>query len=310
MRAIEMDADGRLALVEVDSPAADAGQLIVKVRAVSINRGEVLRARAAGAGFRPGWDFAGVVVEGPAKRGLGPGTRVAGFLPVGAWAEELVVAPRQIAVIPDGVSDQVAASLPVAGLTALGAIDSGGNLVGRKVLVTGASGGVGSFAAHLAAQSGALVTAVVRRSVEECRHLFPEDTQVVSAQGNLDGVGQFGPFDLIVETLGGTTLGEAMTMLTHNGKCVTLGVTDQVNTTFDAEQFFMTGSASLQGFVLFRDRLATPAEGMERLLRLAAAGKLDAEIGLVENWENIESVADQLIERAFVGKAVLTLGGD
>ena len=99
-------------------------------------------------------------------------------------------------------------------------------------------------------------------------------------------------------------------MLTHNGKCVTLGVTDQVNTTFDAEQFFMTGSASLQGFVLFRDRLATPAEGMERLLRLAAAGKLDAEIGLVENWENIESVADQLIERAFVGKAVLTLGGD
>ncbi len=310
MRAIETDGDGRLHLMEAEAPGQGPGQVIVSVKAVSINRGEVLRARAAGAGFRPGWDFAGVVSEGPTERGLGQGTRVAGFLPAGAWAETLAVSPRQIAVIPEGVSDVAAASVPVAGLTALGAIDAGGNLVGRKVLVTGASGGVGSFAVHLAAQSGALVTAVVRRSVEECRHLFPAGTQIFSAQGTLAGVEKLGPFDLVVETLGGKTLGEAMTMLTYAGKCVTLGVTDEVQTSFDAERFFMTGSASLQGFVLFRDRLATPAEGMERLLRLAVAGKLDVEIGLVERWENIEAVAEKLIGRAFVGKAVLTLGGD
>lgn len=307
MRAIEMGGDGRFALVETDAPRPDDGKILVGVRAVSINRGEVLRARAAGAGFRPGWDFAGVVLDPSGVAGLAPGDRVAGYLPAGAWAETLAVAPRQIAVIPDNVSFSLAATLPVAGLTALGAIDAGGSLVGRKVLVTGASGGVGSFAVHLAVQAGAEVTAVVRRPAGECRSLFPEGTNIVSAQGGLEGVKRHGPFDLIVETLGGDALGQAMTMLTHAGKCVTLGVTDRVDTTFDAERFFMTGSASLQGFVLFRDRLSTPAEGMERLLRLAAAGKLDIEIGLTEPWENIEAVAQKLISREFAGKAVLML---
>jgi NADPH:quinone reductase-like Zn-dependent oxidoreductase len=270
----------------------------------------VLRARAGGKGFRPGWDFAGEVLEGDKGSRFTPGTRVAGFLPVGAWAEVLAVAPRQIAAVPDGVPFAVAASLPVAGLTALGAIDAGGSLVGRKVLVTGATGGVGYFAANLAALSGAQVTAVVRRPVEECRALFPQGTRVISVQGGLAGVKEHGPFDLIVETLGGATLGQAMTMLTHAGKCVTLGVTDKADTTFDAERFFMTGSASLQGFVLFRDRLSTPAEGMERLLRLVASGQLGVEIGLNESWENIEAVAERLIARQFVGKAVLTLNDE
>jgi NADPH:quinone reductase-like Zn-dependent oxidoreductase len=307
MRAIEVDKAGKLARSEAEPPLARQGEVFVRVRAVSINRGEILRARVAAEGFRPGWDFAGDVMANHGSSHLVPGTRVAGFLPAGAWADVLAVAPRQIAPIPDGVSYEVAAALPVAGLTALGAIDAGASLVGRKVLVTGATGGVGMFAAHLAALSGAQVTVVVRRPVEECRALFPQGTRVISAQGGLDGVSAHGPFDHIVETLGGATLAEAMTMLTHAGKCVTLGVTDQADTTFDAERFFMTGSASLQGFVLFRDRLSTPAEGMERLLRLVASGQLPVEIGLIESWENIEAVADKLIARQFVGKAVLTL---
>ncbi len=307
MRAIEVNEAGELALIEAALPRARQGEVLVRVSAVSINRGEVLRARASGGGFRPGWDFAGEVIENSGAPRLAPGTRVAGFLPVGAWAEMLAVAPRQIAPIPDGVSCAVAASLPVAGLTALGAIDAGGNLVGRKVLVTGATGGVGMFAAHLAALSGAQVTVAVRRSAEACRPLFPHGTRIILLQGGLAGVKEYGPFDLIVDTLGGTTLAQAMELLTHAGKCVTLGVTDRADTTFDAERFFMTGSASLQGFVLFRDRLSTPAEGMERLLRLVASGKLNVEIGLTESWENIDAVARRLIAREFVGKAVLTL---
>ncbi len=306
MRAIEVNHAGQLAVAAAELPSAGPGELLVRVHAISINRGEVLRARAAGQGFRPGWDFAGEVAGGGTSH-LTPGTRVAGFLPSGAWAAVLAVAPRQIASIPDGVSFEQAASLPVAGLTALGAIDAGGNLVGRKVLVTGATGGVGYFAVHLAALSGGQVTAVVRRPAEHCRPLFPQGTKVISVQSGLRGVGGNGPFDLIVETLGGATLGEAMGMLTEAGKCVTLGVTDQADTLFDAERFFMTGSASLQGFVLFRDRLSTPAEGMERLLRLVASGKLPIEIGLTDSWENIERVAEKLIARQFVGKAVVTL---
>lgn len=308
MRAIEVNDASKFALVEASEPELTHGNLLVQVSAVSINRGEVLRARAAGPGFRPGWDFAGVVLDTATAAGPAIGTAVAGYVPVGAWAEKLAVAPRQVAPIPDGIDFNRAASLPVAGLTALGAIDAGGNLVGRKVLVTGATGGVGSFAVYLAALSGAEVTAVVRRSAAECRTMFPSGTRIVSTSGGLDGVGAHGPFDLIVEILGGATLGEAMTMLTHAGKCVTLGVTDRVQATFDAEQFFMTGTASLEGYVLFRDRKAAPAEGMTRLLRLVEAGGLGFDLGLVESWENAESVAERLIKREFLGKAVLTVG--
>ena len=307
MRAIEMNEQGQFAMVDAGDPRLDSPGLLVGVKAVSINRGEVLRARMAAAGFRPGWDFAGVVLDKTGKVGPPVGASVAGYVPSGGWAEKLVIPPRQVAQIPAGIDFNRAASLPVAGLTALGAIDAGGNLAGRNVLVTGATGGVGSFAVQLAALSGAQVTAVVRRSVAECRAMFPADMQIVSATGGLGGAGQHGPFDLIVETLGGQTLGEAMALLTHSGKCVTLGVTDQAQTTFNAEQFFMAGAASLEGFVLFRDRRATPAEGMARLLRLLAGGRLNVEIGLTEPWENIEAAAEKLIAREFLGKAVLTV---
>lgn len=307
MRAIELDQAGRFALVETDAPRPERGQVLVSVRAVSINRGEVLRARAAPPGFRPGWDFAGVVTQAADAGGPAAGTRVAGYLPAGAWAEVLALAPRQIAAIPDGVSFAQAAALPVAGLTALGAIDAGGSLVGRKVLVTGATGGVGGFVVHLATLAGAEVTALTRRSAQECQSLFPPGTRIIDEPGGLAGMAQAGPFDLIVETLGGATLGQAMTMLSHTGKCVSLGVTDAAATTFDAEQFFMAGNAVLEGFVLFRDRRSTPAEGMERLLRLVASGMLPVHIGLAESWKNIEAVANKLIGRQFIGKAVLML---
>ena len=92
------------------------------------------------AGARPGWDFAGVV-EGGAADGSGPppGTRVVGLLPSGAWAERVRAAGDWLAPLPDGVSDAQAACLPVAGLTALHALRQGGLLLGRKVLIDGAT---------------------------------------------------------------------------------------------------------------------------------------------------------------------------
>jgi NADPH:quinone reductase-like Zn-dependent oxidoreductase len=308
MRAVAVDEAGRLALTEVGDPDLAAGELLVGVRAISINRGEILRARAAGPGFRPGWDFAGVV-ERSCPGGPAAGARVTGYLKAGAWAERIAVPPSHVAVVTESLSLEAAATLPVAGLTALGALDAGGGLLGRKVLVTGASGGVGAFATNLAALSGARVTAVVRRSAEETRDLLPGAHEILSLQGGLAGAEKGGPYDLIIETVGGQTLADALTLLTPAGKCVTLGVTDSARVTFDAERFFMLGTARLEGFVLFRNRLETPAEGLTRLLRLVDRGDLPVEVALTERWENVEAVAERLIARAFVGKAVLTVGG-
>ena len=308
MRAIEVDSSGKLTLTEAPEPVPRDGEMIVRVNAISVNRGEVLRARAAGAGFRPGWDFAGVVLSSTAG-GPAEGTKVAGYLKAGAWAERVAVAPAFVAEVPEGVELQTAASLPVAGLTALGALDLGGGLLGRRVLVTGASGGVGSIAANLGALAGAEVTAVVRRPAGECRHLFRGGVEVLSMRGGLREAERCGKFDLVIETLGGRTLGEVLAMLTPAGKCVTLGVTDSPTATFDAERFFMTGNASLEGFVLFRDRRSLPAEGLQRLFRLVAKGDLVLPVGMVGEWEEAERIADQLLARSFVGKAVLSVRG-
>ena len=85
---IDPDAPGRLVIRAVPEPVPHPGEAIVRVRALSLNRGEVRRSTMAAAGWRPGWDLAGVV-ERAAADGLGPevGARVVGFLPEGAWAD-------------------------------------------------------------------------------------------------------------------------------------------------------------------------------------------------------------------------------
>ena len=147
MKAVQVDKERRLVLADVAEPTPARTEALVRVAAISLNRGEVRRASAAAEGFRPGWDFAGVV-EKAAASGSGPpaGARVVGLMQVGAWAERLAARTDMIAALPDGVGFAQAACLPVAGLTALHALARRGDLLGRRVLITGASGGVGHFA--------------------------------------------------------------------------------------------------------------------------------------------------------------------
>src|SRR6266849_6565152 len=144
IQAIVVDPDiaGRLAIREVEPPSPAPSEALVRVRATSLNLGEVRDTTTAKAGWRPGWDLAGVV-EQAAADGSGPksGARVVGMVNAGAWAELVAVPTAVLAEIPDTVTFAQAATLPVAGLTALYALEKGGFLLNRKVLITGASGG-------------------------------------------------------------------------------------------------------------------------------------------------------------------------
>src|SRR5438309_438110 len=117
---VDPDAPGRLVIRPVPEPTADRGEALVRVHAISLNRGEVRRSGMAAAGWRPGWDLAGVI-ERAASDGSGPavGTRVVGFLPEGAWAQRVVVPKNALAELPDKVTFSQAAPFPVAGLTTL-----------------------------------------------------------------------------------------------------------------------------------------------------------------------------------------------
>ncbi len=291
------------------SPAA-AGEITVRVTAISLNRGEVKRALTiTETGITPGWDFVGVVEQTNGVSGAPDvGTRVVGLLPVGAWAERVHAPLNLIAVIPRSVTDAQAASLPVAGLTALHALRKGGLLLGRKVLVDGATGGVGQIAIQLATTSGALVYSHIRH--EQQRALVEaSSTGGVIVGETLEAARASGPFDFILDSVGGSALSAALTMLRRNGTCVTVGVTEGSPVTFDSAVFLRTSGTSLHSIILGDDIAATEpaADGLALLLRLVERGALQPRIGIEAPWTEIATVARQLVDRGFAGKAVLHL---
>jgi NADPH:quinone reductase-like Zn-dependent oxidoreductase len=309
-RAVVVDPShaDRLIMQDVELPGALPSDVTVRVTAISLNRGEVNRALSQSpAGFRPGWDFAGVIEEAAAD-GSGPpaGARVVGMLPAGAWAQRVRAPSDAVAALPVAVSDAQAATLPVAGLTALHALRQGGLLLGRKVLIDGTTGGVGHLAVQLAATAGAEVYGHVRRAeqaamiAEWCgdRVVFGSDLRAGAAHG---------PYHLILDSLGGSALSAALGMLQPNGTCVTFGVSESPTATFESGAFFRQGGVKLYGLILFHElRHAEPAgEGLAILAQEIANGRLRPHIEIEAPWTDIPGIARRLLAREFVGKAVL-----
>lgn len=281
-------------------PAAD--EVVIAVRAVSLNRGEFRRLQWADDGWRPGYDIAGVV-EAAAADDTGPaaGTRVIGVLPNGAWAERVAVPSRLVAPIPDGVSFEAASTVPVAGLTSLAALAHGSPLLRRSVLITGAAGGVGRFAVQLAALMDADVTVLVRNAdrgagLEQlgARHVLTE----LAADGD--------SFDFVLESVGGAVLAAALGRLAEGATLVSIGGSSDTKTTFDGLAFARKGPITMYGMSLFREleRQGMGTREMADLLALVADGRLDPQIDRVASWQEMGPLLEALGNREINGKAV------
>jgi NADPH:quinone reductase-like Zn-dependent oxidoreductase len=257
-------------------------------------------------GWQPGWDLAGVIEQAAADgSGLKPGTRVVGLLPSGAWAEYIAVPTNALAALPDAVTFAQAATLPVAGLTALYALARRGLLLNSRVLITGATGGVGDFAIQLARLAGARVVANVRRA-EQVAVVQQIGAHEAIIGDSIAAFRQSAPYDLVVDSVGGQSLASALAVLAKDGICVSLGVSAADETTFDVRTFFITGRTTLYGFILFAELEIEPAAiGLARLAELVAAGQLKPTISVEAPWTQIADVAQQLLNRSFPGKAVL-----
>ncbi|MGX5826566.1 zinc-binding dehydrogenase [Mesorhizobium sp. 43Arga] len=301
---ISSDNAARLKLAEVDEPQPCANQALVAVRATSLNRGELRLLAIRPDGWIPGQDIVGIV-ERAAADGSGPavGARVVALVDEAGWAERVAVPADRLAALPDEVSFASAATLPVAGTTALRTLRHGGDLAGQKVLITGASGAVGRFQIQIACGQGASVTAVAAaRHAGDLRDLGAE--QVVEAIELAEG-----PFSLITESVGGESLARAIERVAPGGTIVMFGSSSGEFTPIGFRQFVPGHEgARLQTFAYYTSGSGIGAD-IGALLALVAAGRLETRIALTVPWMDIAQALDALRQRSFSGKAVLTMAG-
>jgi len=296
-------APGGLARRELPEPIPGPHDVVVGVRAYGLNRGELALLAQRTESWAPGQDVAGVVVI-EAADGTGPpaGTRVVGIADQGGWSERVTVPSHRVAPLPENVTFVQAAALPVAGLTALRALRTGGPLLGSQVLVTGASGGVGHFAVQLARIAGAEVTALVSG---------PGRVAAVAALGVHSVVTALdegtGPFDLVLDGVGGEVLLAAIHRARPGATVTAYGLASGQPTTLSFADFRTAQLARLIGFFVYATGEDTFGDDLGLLARFVGEARLVVEAGISRDWSGTLDVVEALRARQVTGKAVLTL---
>ena len=275
------DQPGRLVNIEAPVPEPGPGQALVRIRATSINRGETRLIPSRPNGWAPGQDVAGII-EVAAEGGPAAGTRVVGLADGGAWSELVAVPLERLTSLPDTVDFVQAACLPVAGTTALRALRALGEVVGRELLVTGASGGVGSLAVQLARDAGASVTAFARRPI-------PIDgIRVVAA------LAEDMRFDRAIDGVGGDVLGDVFGHLRPHAKVV----------------FYAGGDPAPLGLGTLRGSPAT----IEALFVYEAPGRFDDDLATLVRFVSLGQLVPRVdravpIDQVNEALAALQAGG-
>jgi len=262
-------------LRDVPVPEPGPDELLVEVHAAGINRGELTLVQIR-EDFRPGQEIAGVVADGQRE-----GERVVGLADWHGWAEYATVPEHRTVSLPDDIAFATAAALPMAGNTALNLIRLSGDLLGRNVTVTGASGGVGVIAVQLARLAGANVTAV---------SAVTED----SPEGQ----------DVILESAGGASLDQALAKVALGGLILVFGNSSKEPSSIDFRGFAGRDRVRVQSFFSAHyEHLA--ADNLSTLLGLVADGRLEVRVGLETPLADVNDALDALSERRVDGKAVL-----
>lgn len=223
-----------LRLAEIDKPAVQSDEVLVRVHAASVDRGtwHVMAGlpypiRMAGFGLRrpksnPGRSLAGTVeAVGADVTGFKPGDEVFGICG-GSFAEYVSVRPDKLVPKPANLSFGEAAAVPISGLTALQAVrDQGRVQAGQKVLIVGASGGVGTFAVQIAKAYGADVTGVCSTAkVDAVRAVGADHVIDYTQEDFADGRRRY---EVILDIGGNTRLSHLRRALTPQGRLVIVG---------------------------------------------------------------------------------------
>ena len=289
-----------LAFRDLPEPEPRDSELVVSVRASSLNRGELALMRTRPEGWRPGQDVAGTVARA-ARNGAGPkvGDRVVALVDGAGWAERVAVPLERVAPVPDEVTLERAAALPMVGLTALGLLRRCAPLLGHDLAVTGASGGVGSVLVQLGRLAGARVTAIARAEHQTWLTSLGV-SRVIATLADADD-----RFDYVLESVGGSSLEGAIAHVRPNGRIICFGNSSASKAAFDMFSFFGAENACVDTFFSYKafdhSRIG---KDLEFLLNLVASGRLEVRTN-VHDWCDVQGAVEALERRGTSGKIVL-----
>jgi putative PIG3 family NAD(P)H quinone oxidoreductase len=244
--------DNTIRIEQRPDPVAGLGEVLVRVRAAGLNGADLSQLK----GFYPappGWpadipglEFAGeVVASGPGATRFSAGDRVMGIVGGGGQAELIAVSERTVMPVPAGIGWPEAGGLPETFCTAFDAIfTQAGLLTCEKLLINGGAGGVGTSAIQLARAVGARVWTTIRR---------PELADKVTALGATvvaaEEVAAAGPFDVVLELVGGPNLASDLDVLATGGRICVIGVGGGATAELNALQL-MVKRARIHGSTL------------------------------------------------------------
>jgi NADPH:quinone reductase-like Zn-dependent oxidoreductase len=294
-------------------------QVLIRVRAAGLDRGTWHMATGlpypvrAVSGWRapknpiPGLDVAGTVAAvGAAVTRFAVGDEVFGF-GKGSFAEYAVASESLLAPKPAELTFEQAAAVPVSGLTALQALRDAGKLqAGQQVLVTGASGGVGTYAVQIAVAMGAVVTGVCSGAKADLVRGLGADTVIDYAREDFAAAGR--RYDLIVDTAGNPSLKRLRRALAPRGTAVIVGGEHGDRWTgglFRPIGGMLLSLFSRQRFVMFMAR--QNAADLERLSELVASGEVAPSIDRTYPLEQMPTAIGRLDAGEIRGKAVITV---
>ncbi len=310
------------AVREVATPAPGSGEVLVRIKAASVNFPDLLMTRGEyqlkpPLPFTPGLDFAGEVAAlGQGVEGLEIGAAVVGGARTGAFAEYIAVPARALKPKPARLSFGEAASYGAAYLTARVALVRRANLqAGEWVLVHGAAGGVGLAAVDLAKAMGARVIAASASDdkLAEVSQLYAPDAVVNVTGGFRDQVKEITGgrgVDVVYDPVGGDVFDESLRCLAFDGRLLVIGFTSGRIPTVSANIPLIKG-VSVMGVRAGEYGRQFPERGAEdqaAVWAMADAGTIRPHVHAEVPLERWREAFDLLAQRRVVGKAVIVLG--
>ena len=313
MRAVTIN-DGDLSVEEHPDPVPEHGEILVAVRGAGLNGADMLQRKGAypappgSPADIPGLELAGEVVGlGRDAERFAEGDRVMAVVGGGGQAELAVLNERAAMPVPEGVEWDAAGGLAEVFVTAHDALISQAGLrPGERLLVHGAAGGVGTAAVQIGAAAGASVTATVRNA--DLRDGVAElGAEVIEPEGFAD----HGPFDVILELVGGPNLPDDLKALRTGGRIVVIGVGGGPKAELNLLAL-MGKRARISASTLRARPLEEKAQAMRRveaeLLPLFASGDLRVPVAATYELDRVEEAYDQFAGGGKLGKIVLTIG--